>query len=190
MRQCRRCGDVKPDSEFRPIDHPTWQRKVCKECERKSRHEWVKENKARIRLYRDKSRERDIERASEWNKQNSEKHNKHSLSYYYRMQDKAIRAYGGYVCACCGETEPLFLTLDHTENNGREHRLQIGNKGGHRFYKWLEENNWPPGLQVLCMNCNHGKYRNNGICPHKEGAETIPKGSRAKRPEAPRTQNG
>jgi hypothetical protein len=29
-------------------------------------------------------------------------------------------------------------------------------------------NGFPPGYQVLCMNCNHGKRMNNGVCPHKE----------------------
>lgn len=39
------------------------------------------------------------------------------------------------------------------------------------------------------MNCNHGKSRNNGVCPHKthhkEGSTTISPESTTKRLEAP-----
>ncbi len=37
--------------------------------------------------------------------------------------------------------------------------------GGHKFYKWLRDAGYPDGFQVLCMNCNHAKYRNGGILP-------------------------
>jgi hypothetical protein len=32
---------------------------------------------------------------------------------------------------------------------------------------WLKRNNFPSGYRVLCMNCNHGRKRNGGICPHE-----------------------
>ena len=28
----------------------------------------------------------------------------------------------GRACSCCGETEPAFLTIDHVNNDGAEHR--------------------------------------------------------------------
>ena len=79
-------------------------------------------------------------------------------------------------CACCGETEFLFLTIDHINNGGAEQRKEIykqkknyGRYGaGKRFYSWLKQHNYPEGYQVLCYNCNCGKQRNKGICcPHK-----------------------
>jgi hypothetical protein len=101
------------------------------------------------------------------------------LKHYYRRQHEAMLAYGGYVCACCGETEPLFLSIDHIECDGAEHRKKLGKSAnGSGFYRWLRDNKYPPGFQVLCMNCNHGRMRNGGLCPHQEGATTIPKGSR------------
>lgn len=67
-------------------------------------------------------------------------------------------------CACCGEMAIEFLSID--DINGTTHR-QMKKKGiGSRFYKWLIDNNFPEGFQVLCMNCNFAK----GIfmeCPHK-----------------------
>ena len=93
-----------------------------------------------------------------------------------RFRDKrkkdAFKAYGGYICRCCGETTPLFLTIDHINNNGADHRREIGrgrksNASG-PVYAWLRKNNYPEGFQVLCMNCNFGKRMNKGVCPHQE----------------------
>ena len=81
------------------------------------------------------------------------------------LKDAAYMAYGGYVCACCGETEPIFLTIDHINNNGNEHRKTIS--AGYAMYLWLKKNNYPEDFQILCMNCNWGKARNKGVCPHK-----------------------
>lgn len=84
------------------------------------------------------------------------------------LREQVFAAYGGYKCACCGETEPLFLTIDHIENNGAEMRKTgVHSRGGTQFYQWLRMNKFPDGFQVLCMNCNLGKHRNGGVCPHK-----------------------
>jgi hypothetical protein len=85
---------------------------------------------------------------------------------YYRLRHNAIMAYGGYRCACCDEGEPLFLNIDHVNNDGSRDRRQIGHHK--KFWKWLQANGYPPGYQVLCSNCNHGKHRNGGTCPHKK----------------------
>lgn len=78
------------------------------------------------------------------------------------LRDAAIKHYGGYKCACCGETEPKFLSIDHVNNDGGLCRRTRK----YSLYKWLKKNNYPPGLQVLCMNCNWGKMMNKGKCPH------------------------
>ena len=86
---------------------------------------------------------------------------------------RILEHYGGK-CACCGETEPSFLAIDHIDGGGNEHRRQIGNNPHNRcgssstqFAKWIEKNNFPDTLQLLCHNCNMGKHLNAGICPHK-----------------------
>lgn len=87
-----------------------------------------------------------------------------------RIKDAVFAAYGGYKCVCCGETEKLFLSLDHINNDGAKHRKSISGKrttAGAPFYAWLLRNNFPNGIQVLCMNCQHGKRMNNGVCPHQ-----------------------
>lgn len=73
----------------------------------------------------------------------------------------------GNVCACCGETEPLFLTIDHMNgragepSHGRTHTL----RGTTMLRQIIRE--WPDDIQILCFNCNSGRERNGGICPHK-----------------------
>src|SRR5690348_1104353 len=85
------------------------------------------------------------------------------------MQSKAegcrLRCYGGYRCACpgCSETIEAFLSLDHIHNDGAAHRKVINRR---KLYVWLRNEGYPAGFQVLCMNCNFGKARNGGTCPH------------------------
>ncbi|KKL68019.1 hypothetical protein LCGC14_2129140 [marine sediment metagenome] len=91
-------------------------------------------------------------------------------------RQRIIDHYGGK-CVCCGESEPVFLSIDHINNDGADHRANITKKKGRgkqagstTMYKWIERNNYPTDLQLLCHNCNMGRYRNGGICPHKEMA--------------------
>lgn len=96
-------------------------------------------------------------------------------SQYYNqcIKDEVFEYYGGYVCACCGETNPIFLQLDHIDNNGKKDREEFG--GGGKFFSHLRNNNYPPEfkLQVLCANCNYGKSRNGGVCPHVKEQEEL-----------------
>jgi hypothetical protein len=196
MRTCKKCGETKPLNEFEVLNkEKDWRRKECKTCVKKRVQSWTKKSKERIRKYHQEwykqNRDVVIDRVNAWVKANPEKRKKNALAHYYRLQYETLMAYGGYKCACCGETEPMFLTIDHKNNDGAKHRKKIGSLGGARFYKWLRDHNYPSGFQVLCMNCNQGRHRNGGVCPHNnESVTTIPKGSRAKRPEAHTAQNG
>lgn len=87
----------------------------------------------------------------------------------YAAKEAAYEAYGGYVCACCGETERAFLSIDHINNDGAEHKRQNNIRTGEQMYRWLGRNNYPDGFQVLCMNCQWGKRNNGGVCPHQSG---------------------
>ena len=84
-----------------------------------------------------------------------------------RIKQEAVKAYGSK-CACCGETELAFLTLDHINGSGTKHRKELKMNGGTSTYSWLKRNKYPKGFQVLCFNCNCGRNVNRGICPHKE----------------------
>jgi hypothetical protein len=78
----------------------------------------------------------------------------------------ALQHYGGQ-CACCGETEPAFLAIDHVNGGGNAHRREVGYpKGGGAFFYWLRKHGYPDGYQVLCHNCNMAKTY-LGVCPHQ-----------------------
>jgi hypothetical protein len=80
-----------------------------------------------------------------------------------KLRLEVFMAYGGVRCACCGETQSVFLTLDHIASDGAEHRRRVGN--GYSVYRWAKKNGYPKLFQVLCWNCNEAK-RIVGGCPH------------------------
>jgi hypothetical protein len=153
MRTCTKCGQPKAETDYyvrKTPRHGSTLHRECKACQRarRSRNYWSEkrlEILAKGKVYRDERRK--------------------------RVRDAVFAAYGGYRCACCGETERLFLTIDHIANDGAEfRRAQFG--GQHRgagmlTYLWLAQHGFPPGLQVLCANCQFGKRMNAGICPHQ-----------------------
>ena len=88
-------------------------------------------------------------------------------SYRDRIRLRVIDHYtkGLRNCACCGQKGLQFLTIDHVNNDGHEHRKKVGVAN---LPIWLKNNNYPDGFQILCWNCNMAKARNKGICPHKD----------------------
>ncbi len=84
-----------------------------------------------------------------WSKNISESNRKSKNEYTYDYVRKIVSAtfnhYGGYVCACCGITEPIFLTLDHINNDGFKYRKTAGKS----LAWWLNRNNYPIGIVML-----------------------------------------
>ena len=79
------------------------------------------------------------------------------------LKEEVIAAYGG-TCECCGESAIEFLTIDHINNDGAEHRRRVGK--GRQMYADIKAQDFPEGrYRVLCFNCNiaRGFY---GYCPH------------------------
>jgi hypothetical protein len=77
---------------------------------------------------------------------------------------EVLRHYGP-ACRCCGESEVDFLVLDHINDDGADHRRQVGMKGGYAMYLWAKKAGFPAIFQTLCCNCNMAKARKRG-CPH------------------------
>lgn len=82
------------------------------------------------------------------------------------LKMKVLGHYGGQ-CDCCGEVRLEFLTIDHINGGGTEHRRSTG-LSADGFYRWIVREDYPDILRVLCFNCNCalGMF---GYCPHKEG---------------------
>lgn len=94
---------------------------------------------------------------------------KHKVSHT-RLKELTLSKYGS-VCGCCGEADSTFLSIDHINNDGAQHRRELESENvssGESFYRWLRRQDWPKGYQTLCFNCNHGRFINGGICPHEE----------------------
>ena len=145
--------------------------------------------------YRERNREKFNQRMRDWREANRDKDREHKREHRNRKiangtpeevaalraaesaktkrnqdrcREEVYGAYGGYRCNCCNETERMFLSIDHVYNDGaKERKSGEYSGGGSAFYSWLCKNNFPPGYQVLCMNCQVGKHKNGGVCPHQ-----------------------
>jgi len=173
MRLCKICG-IKLT-----LKNSVERRLLCIDCNRarvRAQHhkhkilnpltpKTLEEKKERARAYYLKNKGAIVSRATLWNRENRHKHNLAGKTWRWKARLRMIDAYGGK-CACCGETEPAFLTIDHINNDGYTKRLE-GQGVGAMLYKDLERRGWPKDeYQLLCMNCNFAKGH-FGSCPHK-----------------------
>jgi hypothetical protein len=175
IKRCSRCGAEKPADQFAKG------RNRCLECNRAYYREYFRT--------RPEQKERRRETIRRW--QQSEKGRqwraKHNAQYYAAHRERLIahtrawraevdaklREIYGSVCACCGETEPAFLTIDHVNGDGAEDRKK---HDGHRQLRfWLSQQPKLPGYRMLCWNCNCGRRLNNGVCPHEENKQVVEK---------------
>lgn len=141
-RVCRDCGKEKDLDEFvKARGYKDGRRSFCKPC-------WA-----------DKSMEYkqatpgSFERQAAASKRQREDAKRQVFEYY------------GNVCACCGESCLLFLTVEHIDGGGRKHRKTMG---AQTIYVWLVNSGFPGGFEILCYNCNCGKRVNGGVCPHQQ----------------------
>ena len=132
-------------------------------AQRKYRHS--EKGRENAKLYTRQWRKLNPLRTKEINKKARNKVRLEILNYY---------SDGKLECACCGEKEFKFLTLDHIKgikNSPDKDHVYKGNRsriyGSYGTYTWLRKNRFPEGYQVLCYNCNcsKGVY---GVCPHRE----------------------
>lgn len=103
------------------------------------------------------------------NKENWSKEKVRAKRYQNKLKIKIMDHYGCGKCVECGFDDIRALSIDHTMGGGCAHRKEIleenakikfqdrNGGGGHNFYRWLKNNNFPNGYQVLCMNCQQIK---------------------------------
>lgn len=140
VKACRKCGEEKPISAFdkrtaKYADGSTARLPVsqCRKC-RKSQFREAENERQKARYHRDRE----------------------LALHHYSIE-------GPPACACCGELTKEFLTIDHINEDGAEHRRN--NPGAIGIATWLRVRGFPEGYQILCMNCNSAKHR-FGECPH------------------------
>ncbi|MBA7662760.1 hypothetical protein ES703_70793 [subsurface metagenome] len=159
-KRCSRCGETKPLDDFyrdsRSKDqHDAW----CKDCFNKYRQVW-----------RETHRDREALKAHERYLKNKDQNIRNSSARYQQRKISLVAHYSSNTngCACCGESDIRFLSIDHINGNGNQHRKKIGCTSGENFYRWLIREGMPEGYQVLCYNCNMARAF-YGTCPHQLG---------------------
>jgi len=176
MRECKRCGRTKSLEDF-----PRRSGIPKRYNPRNKRYEWILgtcrecTNEKQRRKYH-----KNIEAYRRGRRENYKTHKKKVFDYY------------GYECVCCGESEVFFLDVDHINNDGHRWKDKNGKRATRNVYQWLVQHRFPEGFQILCANCNQGKRRNKGVCPHssQEGSTIIRRRSTPKRGEALRVPKG
>lgn len=155
VKRCSECKAEKPFTSF-GLDRcaANGRRSFCLSCS----------SVVRKRYYNSEKRSADTKRwrakkgpgyADAWKAKSTE--------YKNGLRAKVVSAYGGR-CTCCGEDEPLFLTLEHLNGDGRQHRKI---RAYQSIFLDIIKAGFPDSFTILCINCNMGKFRNKGICPHK-----------------------
>ena len=157
MRRCSNCKIEKDEKNFsQDKSRGNGRRYTCRTCV----NEW-----RRIYYWKDVEKSRAKAREN----QNTPERRKYLSEHRLKVRVEVLKHYSGgdIHCACCGEKEVKFMTIDHTNNNGAEHRKEVKKYGGTPFYFWLRYNDFPIGFQVLCYNCNIAKYIFKK-CPHNK----------------------
>ena len=144
---CRDCKQVKPAEEF--IKSSTSFRgrtNFCKPCTQIKNKRYIKNN--------------------------PEKRARSAREYNLRLKALVHKEYGGF-CACCGETEESFLTIDHINGDGAEHRKTV--RPGPQLYRQMQNEGFPKDkYQLLCYNCNWSKGPGkDGKCIHQRKVQQM-----------------
>ncbi len=160
---CNHCKEDKAPEEFAK------NQKRCKSCHseanRASRARHPERNKERMKSYWQKKRDELGVEAFLVQQASTRK------MYRARLRAEFLEEYGGK-CTCCGEMEPAFLCLEHTQNDGAQHRAQFSKRGARggsstQLLEDLKRRGWPKdGYTILCYNCNNAKAK-YGQCPHQ-----------------------
>lgn len=190
-KNCPRCKEIKEINKFwKDRNNKSGYMSYCIECAKKHVNKWIVNNTTHIKeknkqkYIKDKSKiderarqQREkinndpilLEKHREYNRIRGKKRrlrkevrDKEKISYQAN-RIKIISHYSNEenCCECCKEKNIEFLTVDHIDGGGNQHRKKVGN-----FFAWIKRNNYPSGFRILCINCNFslGKY---GYCPHK-----------------------
>ena len=143
--KCRQCGETDGAKFYGK------QRGECKKCKNECSKEWNRQHPEHVKAY-----------LKEWRKRNYASYRAYQRRYlkqYCReLRLRVLGYYGGgkLACAQCGFDDERALSIDHINNNGAEHRREIGRVS---IYRWLKARNYPDGYQTLCMNCQFIKRR-------------------------------
>ncbi len=168
LKWCNRCEKDLALSAFWKNKHMAdGLQAYCKKCVQRTNDAWAANHPS----YK-------AEQIKAWRKNNKERYRKTRKAYrtvveypklrskYLDLRLEFIAAYGGK-CECCGEPNYAFLTLEHKNRDGKQHRKETSGSSL-KILTQLKEQGWPKtNYALFCMNCNWGS-RWTGVCPHNE----------------------
>lgn len=177
-KACKQCYQEFPQTrEFFTVASKRGQKmlaRICKTCNRLNVQEYRAKYPERVKIskkrYAEENKESVAKRNKDWRQNNKEwlkiykatsplfkaKKQKNMRNRLLVIREEVINHYGG-CCAVCGETDKRFLSIDHIENNGVDHRKDLKNSSYNKYYRWFLRNNFPNGFQILCHNHNNLK---------------------------------
>ena len=130
------------------FDKKAYQKKYHKEYYPKNREKLLEGMRKRLSELSPVEKEKDLIRRRERNKKH---HTNRKNSLFDLMDNK---------CKCCGEDDPIYLQIDHVNNDGHLERKNRSRRGPKlTLKKYLEA---PEKFQLLCANCNWAKQQNGG----------------------------
>lgn len=135
-RRCKVCGLEKPLSELAPDKRSKYGHKqLCNVCAAGiMRQQRAKPN----------SRHKEVYKASR-----------------ERLRNDIFTAYGNK-CNICGQTQEIYLQIDHINGDGHKHRKESSPS---TIYNDIRKEGYPKDkYQLLCANCHLAKTR--GVNPH------------------------
>ena len=134
-----------------------WTRERALAYSREYRKTHKAERSAYAKQYRLKNKDHYDRWRNIYRQNNKSKIQNESAERNMAYKKEAFAAYsdGKICCARCSVSDIDVLTLDHIDGGGRKHRAAIKLN---RIYLWVKREKYPPGFQVLCMNCNWKKH--------------------------------
>lgn len=168
-KQCENCKEIRPSTNFRPSSYiladgtkKAARRPICRSCERDSRLARGQcNNCVRPKVEGRNYCEKCLKQVRDLTRNRGKADRQKCLEHYGRK------------CSYCLQTIEIFLTIDHINNDGAEHRRSMTSnkesrgRAGSTIYAWLRRNDFPEGFQILCYNCN--------IAKHHHGEEAVRK---------------
>jgi hypothetical protein len=103
---------------------------------------WYRRNKGKVLMATRDWQERNKEKVSEYGWKRREER---------KVAVVNVLTNGEGTCRHCGQGDLDVLTIDHVNNDGAAHRRE---GSARQLVEFLIRNDYPPGFQVLCANCN------------------------------------
>jgi hypothetical protein len=166
QNSCGKCGLTKSSDQFAKNlsgkDGLNW---CCKSCDNTQKNSLLNKNKIRQNVVVPYVKKcwhcKKIKKSNEFFRYNGKSDGLNSAckecdnNRYVSERVAVFNALGGVKCVRCNITEIKFLTVQHINNDGKEHRIHFNPRG---LYRDILLNSDKSKYEVLCICCNKEDY--------------------------------